>query len=36
MKTYKKQLLREKDDLTQLIQKRYDLDKKVRGKKFID
>jgi len=33
MKTYKKQLLREKDDLTQLIQKRYDLDKKVKEDK---
>jgi len=30
MKTYKKQLGKEKEDLADLIHKRYDLDKKVR------
>jgi len=29
MKTYKKQLGKEKEDLADLIHKRYDLDKKV-------
>jgi len=33
MKTYKKQLGKEKDDLADLIQKRYDLDKKVKDDK---
>ena len=29
MKTYKKQLGKEKEDLADIIQKKYDLDKKV-------